>query len=553
MAQHRRAAWLPGTCLAGAALLALTACSGGSGSATPSGSAISSIGANQVTTGTATKDVDAITWSGDYRPLLSLDPVKIPDYPEETAIPNICEPLIRVAPDYSLSPGLAESYRFTDPTTLTLKIRQGVKFSDGTPMTVDDVVYSLKRNLDPKVGSGYAYTFATVKAITATDAGTVTITFAKPSPTFPSTLATLAGAVVEKKFAQAKGEAFGSPDTGVICTGPYTFTSYDGSTRLVLTRNDTYWDTARRAHAKTFTFVYAADNSALVNGLVSGQIQGAFNIPSNLLDQLRSASTGKVYIGSEGSTPVNLDLLMAKDSGPGADPRVRQALSLVIDRPAIAKTIFKGASDPLYKVSGPGLWGYQKSEFTAAYQAQVIKPDVAAAKALVGQAGANGSTLVLGYPSGNPQLVQLATVLQQEAAQIGITLKLVGVPNQQYGSLFTDPQARKPFDLFITLNYVEMPEPLQMDQLYGGTGGGTNFSGYSNATVDRLLGQAAQTADPAARAKLIIEAEQQLAKDLPSIPIVQPRAIVFQNSRLTGAPLTFSYMASPWAAAIGGM
>ncbi|HET9655290.1 MAG TPA: ABC transporter substrate-binding protein [Kineosporiaceae bacterium] len=553
MAQHRRIARLTGTCLAGTALLALTACSGGgSGTSTPSGSAISSITADQVTTGTATKDVDAITWSGDYRPLLTLDPVKIADYPEETAIPNICEPLVRVAPDYSLSPGLAESYTFSDPSTLVLKLRKGVTFSDGAPMTADDVVFSLNRNLDPKVASNYGYLFTKVKTITATDASTVTITFSQPSPTFPTTLATLAGAVVEKKFAQAKGEAFGSPDAGVVCTGPFAFTSYDGSTKLVLTRNDHYWDTAHKAHAKTFTFAYAADNTALVNGLTSGQIQGAFNIPSNLLDQLRSASGGKVFLGGEGSTPVNLDLLMSKDSGPGADPRVRQALSMVIDRQAIGKTIFKGASDPLYKVVGPGLWGYQKDTFKTAYQPMVKQPDVAAAKALVQQANANGATLTLGYASGNPQLVQLSTVLQQEAAQIGITLKLVGVPNQQYGALFSDPEARKPFDLFITLNYVELPEPALMDGIYGGTGGGTNFSGYSNPTVDKALDQAGQASDPAARAKLILDAETQLAKDLPSIPVVQPRAIVFQSNQLTGAPLTFAYMTSPWAAAIGG-
>jgi peptide/nickel transport system substrate-binding protein len=553
MAQHRRTRWLSGTCLAGTALIALTGCSGsGSGSSTPSGSAISAIAAAQVTTGTPTKDVEAVTWSGDYRPLLSLDPVKVADYPEETAIPNLCEPLIRVAPDYSLSPGLAQAYSFSDPTTLVLKLRQGVTFSDGAPMTAQDVVYSLKRNLDPKIASGYGYLFAKVKAVTATDASTVTVTFTQPSPTFPDTLATLAGAVVEQKFAQAKGEAFGSPDTGVVCTGPFKFASYDGSTKLVLTRNDTYWDTAHKAHAKTLTFVYAADNSALASGLTSGQIQGAFNIPSSLLDQLRSASQGKVYLGGEGSTPVNLDLLMSKDSGPGADPRVRQALSLVIDRQAIAKTIFKGASDPLYKVVGPGLWGYQKDAFRAAYQPLVTQPDVAAAKALMQQAGTSGATLALGYASGNPQLVQLATVLQQEAAQVGITLKLVGVPNQQYGALFSDPNARKPFDLFITLNYVELPEPALMDQLYGGTGGGTNFSGYSNPTVDQALHQAGQASDPAARAKLLLDAEARLAKDLPSIPIVQPRAIVFQNNQLTGAPLTFAYMTSPWAAAIGG-
>ncbi|MFF4630049.1 ABC transporter substrate-binding protein [Streptomyces griseorubiginosus] len=552
MAPPRRSLFT-GSCFAGAALLVLTGCSGsGSSSSAPSGPAVSSIATDQVSTGTATKDVDAVTWSGDYRPLLSLDPLKLADYPEETVIPNLCEPLLRVGDDYSLSPGLASSYSFTDPKTLVLKLRKGVTFSDGAPMTAEDVAYSLQRNLDPKVGSNYAFNFTTVKAIKVTGPSEVTITFTAPSPTFTTTLGTLAGAVVEKKFAQAKSQAFGSPDTGVVCTGPYKFTSYDGSTKLVLTRNDSYWDTAHKAHAKTFTFVFAADNSALVNGLTSGQIEGAFNIPSGLLGQLRSATTGKVYVGAEGSTPVNLDLLMSKETGTGADVRVRQALSMVIDRQAIAKTIFKGGADPLYKVVGPGLWGYDKDAFRAAYTPLAKQPDVAAAKSLVQQANAKGATLTLGYPSGNPQLVQLATVLKQEAAQIGITLKLDGLPNQQYGSLFSDPKARRPFDLFITLNYTELPEPFVMDQLVGTKSGATNFSGYANPTVQQLLDRAGQAADTATRAKLVIKAEAQLAKDLPSIPIVQPRAIVFQNDKLTGAPLTFAYMASPWAASIGG-
>lgn len=536
------------------ATAAISACGGkaASSSAATSGGAIASIGTSNTTTPAGTKQVDSVTWYGDYRPLYSLDPIKVADYPEETVIPNICEPLIRVSSDYSLSPGLATSYAFTDPTTLVLKLRSGVKFSDGTAMTATDVAYSLNRNLDPKLASNYAYTFATVKAITATDASTVTITFSKPTPVFTSTLAILAGAVVEKAFAEKAGQAFGSPKTGVVCTGPFKFTSYDGTSKLVLTRNDDYWDTAHKALAATFNFVYTPDPSALSNGLKSGQIDGGFDVPTNLIKDLTSATNGKVFLGGPGSTPVNIDLLMAKPSGISADPRVRQALSMVIDRAAIAKTIYDNAADPLYKVTGPGMWGYAKSTFDASYQTFVKPADVTAAKALLAQAGANGKTLTYGYPSGDPTSVQLATVLQQEAAQIGLTLKITGLPNEQYGSLFSDPNARKPFDLFMTKNYVELPEPYQMDSLYGSSKGATNFSGYANANVDESLSQAAQTSDQAARAKLVLSAEDQLAKDLPSIPVVQPRAVVFQNSKITGAPLTFSFMTSPWAAAIGG-
>lgn len=514
------------------------------------GSSVTNVGTTNFTTGTATKDVSAVTWYGDYRPLYSMDPLKTADYPEETIIPNVCEPVVRVAPDYQISPGLV-SWKYSSPTTLVLTVRNGVTFSDGTPLRAEDVAYSLNRNLDPKVASNYGYAFSTVKSITATGTDTVDITFTQPSPLFINTLGTLAGAVVEKAFAEKAGQAFGSPNTGVVCTGPFTFVSYDGSSKLVLKRNDRYWDTAHRAKAGTFTFVFPTDPTALANGFKSGRIDGGYNVPSNVIKDLKSAPNGKVYLGGEGSTPVNIDLLMSKTTGIGADPRVRQALSMVLDRKAIASSIFVNTADPLYAVSGPGLWGYARDTYAEAYKSYQTQPDVAAAKKLIDAAGASGQSLNFAYPSGDPQSVQLATAVQQEAAQIGLKINLTGLPNQQYGSLFIDATARKPFDLFITKNYVELPEPLTMDMLYGTKNGATNFSGYDNQTVASNLGQAAQTADPQARAKLVIAAEAQLAKDLPSIPIVTPRSVVFENSRLTGASLTFSYMTSPWAAAVG--
>jgi peptide/nickel transport system substrate-binding protein len=504
-----------------------------------------------VTTGTATKEVGAVTWYGDYRPVYSLDPLKLADYPEETIIPNLCEPMIRVAPDYKLSPGLV-SWKFTTRTSLRLTVRSGVRFTDGATMTADDVAYSLNRNLDPKVASNYAYAFADVRSITAQGPATVVVALKKPEPTFVDTLATLAGAVVEKKFTEHAGQSFGSPKTGVVCTGPFKFKSYDGTSKLVMVRNDDYWDPSRKARAAQFTFVFPADPTAIANGLTSGQIDGGFDIPLSLIQTLKSTTAGTLYLGGEGSTPVNIDLLMTKSTGVGADPRVRQALSTVIDRKAIASTIFDSAADPLYAVSGPGLWGYATDQYRTAYHAYVSAPDVARAKQLVAAAGAAGKTLVFGYPSGDPQSVQLATVIQQEAAQIGIKIKLSGLPNQQYGSLFSDAQARAPYDLIITKNYVELPEPLEMDQLYGTATGATNFSGYDNRDVAADLSAASQAESPEQRARLVIEAEKRLAKDLPSIPIVTPRALVFENARITGAPLTFAFMTSPWAAAIGG-
>jgi peptide/nickel transport system substrate-binding protein len=550
----RRTVSRAGTAAAAIGLAAsLAACSSGgsSDSSAPSGKAVATIAASQFTTGTASKPVDSVTWDGGYRAPLTLDPIGLADYPEETTIPNLCEPLIRVAPDYSLSPGLATSWKYTDDTHLVLELRDGVKFWDGKPMTAEDVAYSIGRNLDPKNASNYYGSFALVTDVKATGPLQVTLTMKSRSVSALDGLATLGGAVVQKAFTEKAGRSFGSPKTGVMCTGPFSLTSFDGTSKLVMTKNPTYWDTEHAALASTFTLVYPTDPQAIVNGLTSGSIQGAFSVPSNLIAALQNADSGKVYIGEKGSTPVNVDLLFTKKTGAGADPQVRQALSEAIDRAGIAKSVFHGAADPLFKISGPGVFGYEKETYQAAYDKAASTPDIAAAAAKVKASGVGKAPIVFGYPSGDSESQQLATVVQQEAQQIGLNLKISAIPIQQYGSLFSSAKAREPYDLILTKNYIELPEPAVLDQLIASPYGTMNFSGYDDPTVTSSLEQADATEDPAARAQLVLKAEEQMATGLPAIPVVQPRAVVFENNALTGATLTFSYMTSPWAAAIG--
>src|SRR3954470_7969123 len=129
---------IPATAAIAAAALTASACTGSSTSspsAGATGKAVQHFAGNQVTTGTASKDLSSVTWFGDYRPLISMDPLRLADYPEETIIPNMWEPMIRVAPNYALSPGLV-SWKYATPTSIELALRPGVKFSDGTPVTV---------------------------------------------------------------------------------------------------------------------------------------------------------------------------------------------------------------------------------------------------------------------------------------------------------------------------------------------------------------------------------------------------------------------------------
>ncbi|NUR29448.1 MAG: ABC transporter substrate-binding protein [Catenulispora sp.] len=538
-----------------AASLALSGCSGKSGGAKNAPAPSANISSSQLTTGTANGPLDAVTWSGDYRAPYSLDPLKTADYPEETILGNVCEPLLRTNPDYSLAPGLAKAWTQSDATHIVFDLDPAAHFSDGKPVTPEDVVFSLKRNTDPNVASNYADSYNPVADIAASGPTQVTITLSQPNYLFIRNMGILAGAIVEKANTVAAGQDFGSATGKLVCSGPFTVASFDGTNTLVLKKDPNYWDAHHAAKVGKLTFTFPQDPQSFVNGLTQGTVQGAFDVPVSALTALQKATDGKLYIGGEGSTTQNVDLIVSKLDGGLKDPLVRQALSLAIDRAGIAKSIYAGAADPLYAVAGPGFFNSQPDQVKAVYQAAYDKlkvtPDLKKAADLVNQAGAKGKTVTIAYAADGAQFAQLAQVLQQTGNAIGLDVKIVGLPMQQYGNLFTDPKARADYDGFLTLNYLEFPDVSTMYTSYATKNGVQNFNGYENAAVQESVDKAQGTDDLAKRAEFAVQAQAQVMQDLPWIPIVAPRALVWQGKQVTGAPLTFSYMSYAWGAAVG--
>ena len=246
--------------LAALALLAGSTLSACGSAARPAAKAAptSNFNTAQVTTAPG-RALDSVTWSGDYRAPYSEDPLTTADYPEETILGNVCESLLRTGADYSLNPGLAKSWKQTDARHLVLELDPRATFSDGKPVTTDDVVYSLLRNQDPDVASNYADSYEDVSSVRATGPGQVTITFSKDDYLFVGLLGILGGSVVEKDFAQKAGHKFGTAQTGVMCSGPYTIKSFDGTNTMVLKRNPHYWDPSRAAKTENLTFKFIGD------------------------------------------------------------------------------------------------------------------------------------------------------------------------------------------------------------------------------------------------------------------------------------------------------
>ncbi|MFI1386118.1 ABC transporter substrate-binding protein [Embleya sp. NPDC020886] len=499
-----------------------------------------------VLTPAASRDIDRVVWNLPYGEPASVDWAKAYSYSENTVVANMCEGLYRLTPDFKVVPALAESTTNPDPNTYVYKIRQGVTFWDGSPLTADDVVYSLSRHLDPDGGSFWATYYDKVESITKTAPDQVTVKLKEPDAMFDRWMATPAGNIGSAAYTKAAGEKFGTADGGLMCTGPFKLQSWTSGKSITMVRNDAYW--GHKAKAKTFEFSFVVDEAAATNALLTGDIDGTYDVPLSGLAQLRTGGAGALYLGK---TQATLTLLPSEKKSPLQNPKIRQALRLAIDYKGIVEQIYKGTAVPLRAYVGPGTWGYAPEAYSAAYNAlPEARTDIEAAKKLVQEAGSPKEEIVIAAVSDFPLYSQMATVVQDAGKKIGLNVRLQGFPTSTYTTFFFEKDARNQVDAFFTTNYTDIPEPLQM---YGSFRAGDfyNFGGYDNAEVTKKLNEAVRTPDEAARAKLVIEVQAQINADSSVLPIVEPANRLFLGKRITGAPASFVYLYYPWAADVG--
>jgi peptide/nickel transport system substrate-binding protein len=495
-----------------------------------------------------TKTVPSMVWAV-YRDVNSLDPIYAFDYPENTADSLMCESLLRQAPDGSLQPGLA-SVANPSPTTMVFTLRPGVKFWDGHPVTSADVVYSLDRNTDPKLGGFYPLVFNRVKSIAATSSTQVTITLKQPDYWLQGELASMPGIIIEKAFAQKQGKNYGTPAGSIMCTGAYMFKSWNPGVGVIAVRNPHYWNPSVHPLVDQITIKGVPDVSSFTSGMLTGAIQGSFNFALSTLNQLKSSSKVRVWQGPGWSTDA---FIVSSFKGVLGDVRVRRALSLALNRQAIVNSVYRGAALMPRWLSNPGTFGYGKSVFTAAYNSSpVLAQNLAEAKKLVQQAGATGKTFTIGTSS---QLANISAVTgdYQAAAQaIGLKVVLKSVSAQNYINFFTDPKARAGIDGFLTVNYGDYADPAALLSTLVLPGGSQNYTNFNNPKITADLENARSTANLNKRAALVADAEKLTMQQLPWIPNVQPTSLLLLGKGLTGAVASFAYMFAPWADGLGG-
>jgi peptide/nickel transport system substrate-binding protein len=500
------------------------------------------------TTPAGVKTVSSVTWAV-YRNVNSLDPIYAFDYPENTADSLMCESLLRQAPDGSLQPGLA-TVAHPNPTTMVFTLRPGVKFWDGHPVTSADVVYSLDRNTNPKLGGFYSQVFNRVSSITATSPTQVTIKLKQPDYWLPGELASMPGIVIEKSFAEKQGKNYGTPAGSIMCTGAYMLKSWNPGVGVVAVRNPHYWNPSVHPLVDQIIIKGAPDIASFTSGMLTGAIQGSYTFALPTLDQLKNSSSVKVYQGPGWSTDA---FIVSSFKGVLGNVNVRRALSLALNRQGIINSVYHGAALMPRWESNPGTFGYGKSVFAAAYDSSpVLKQNIPLAKKLVKQAGDVGKTLTIGTSSQLANIAALTGAYQAAAQAIGLKVVLKSVSAQNYINFFTEASARAGIDGFLTVNYGDYAAPEAMLSTFVLPGGSQNYNNFNNPKITSLMEQARSTANLNKRAALISQAEKLTMQQLPWIPDVQPTSLLLLGKGLTGAVGSFAYMFAPWANQLGG-
>jgi peptide/nickel transport system substrate-binding protein len=470
------------------------------------------------------------------------EPVMDPHYlwsdPNVAYYRHIYGALTSTDKDSQVAPDLAISWEPTSPTEWTFRLRKDAKFSDGSPVTAADVVASYRRMMSIKAATPFTGALSGLRDVAAPDDFTVVLTFAKPYPVAPARASVIQ--IIPARLASATSDAFTSGQAAVGF-GPYKVVSFRPGQSLVLERNTNYYGTPAKWDRVTFRFL--PDPAARVAALLGGDVEFIDAVPPTLVERVRKEPKAHVITGPS-SRAIFLQIDSARDTSPfvrdasGAplspnplkDQRVREALSIAIDRKAIADRVADGLVVPTGQITPPGFGGYDKS-------ITVPATDAARARQLLAQAGLpKGFALTIHCT--NDRYVEDARICQaigQMWSRIGLNVSVETMP---YGVL-TPRAMEKGGQRFSAamLGWTDTTGEAGVLEYCVhtpvGNSGSWNWGHYSNPAIDRILDAASGTLDRAARHGELRKAMKAAMDDVAVIPLHYQSVIVAARRGLT--------------------
>jgi len=438
---------------------------------------------------------------------LSFDPTIPSDNGSIWVIYNIFDQLTTINHDSSnVVPSLARSWDISrDGKTYTFHLRPGVKFSDGTRLTADDVVFSLHRAFAPKLDA-YAFLFAPVKSIKALNSSTVQVKLTHPYAPFLQNLNVFPASIVSKAKYKANPKRFAQHPVG---SGPFALKQFVKGQFTHLVRNPHYWK-AGRPYLNEVMIRYVPDDNTRILKLQAGEIDAAANIPYAQIANLNKRSGLDVAI----ERLFRFDgIWLNNQKKPLNDVRVRQALNYATDKESIVKNILFGHAEVANHMM-------PKEKYWLAS----VKPypyDVKKAKALISQSSAaKGFTLPLVVPTGDVIIQQVSQVVKESWSKIGVHVQIQNLDIGTAYTNFSKGSYTAGSNWYITSDVTAPDELSAIEFDYTAPGGFNSFySFYRSAKASALIHKAAASTSERTRAKLFGELQRLVMHDAPLVAL----------------------------------
>ena len=458
----------------------------------------------------------------------SLDPQKSNAMAGATVLYHTTDGLMRnncgtvdpaVATDYDLS---------EDGLTYTFHLREDAKWSDGEPVTAADYVYGFQRLMDPATAAPGSYLGDLLKngkavssgelpveelGVTAPDDYTVEVTLEYPAPYFPSMLSTSAFAPVRKDIVEQYGEDFAATPDKNVYNGPFTLTEWQQNGRLVLTKNENYWDKDSVLLDRIEIYILTDPNTPL--GMYETGDLDFVDVPVAAADQYRDQA--KYYAnGSMDYLQINLE------SGNEflANKNFRKALSYGISRDDLSTMARAGVSKPTGRLVLPEMPGYEGTwsedypydPYPTAGDPATAQEYLQKAMEELGVSDPSEIQFTLNYAEAESTRKIVEVIQAQWQENLGVTVTIEPVP---YAVLY-DNQGTGNFEMMYTGWTPDYDDPVSYLELFVSTGG-YNHSHYNNPDYDAAMANAQNTQDVKERCDYLFEAEQIVCDDLPII------------------------------------
>lgn len=444
----------------------------------------------------------------------SLDPNMYNEIPALAVTEQIFNTLFKVDENGNIVPELAESYEYTSPTELVIKIKKGVKFHNGDTLTVNDVVFSINRMLEKPASRIMVEIIDKVDII---DDSTIKLTLKNSSAPLLFSLAHPLTAILNEKDTKAKGDVIATDPMG---TGPYKFVSWGDGEKIEFVAFDDYFE--GRPKIDKLVVRAITENSSRLAALETGEIDIAYSIAPIDADVVLNNENLELISAPTTSTEY---ITLNTTKAPFDNKDFRVALNYAMDKQGMADSVFMGKARPATSIVNPNVFGY--SPEVPGFEFNPEK-----AKELIAKSGITNPSFTL-YVNDNAIRLQLAQIVQANLKDIGVDMK---IETLEWGA-YLQRTAQGEHTAFIggwvsgTSDADIVLYPLLHSSSHGGAG---NRAFYTNKEFDKEVELARETSDPEVRKEHYRNAQMILQEESPLIVLLYKNENVGINKRVKG-------------------